>query len=189
MGLCLILATAISSRARAQVSGGAGLYVTAEDFSMQKISYPINCESSRDKMKVHDFFGSSSVDVIMNRTKHSFDKSKIYGYKSCTGKNYRFYDYRIYEIVDTKGFFLYCASRSEQVAKGGSVRKAEYFFSAGAGDQILPLSRSNLEKEFARNKKFRYQLDSHFNSENELVAYDPYLKMYKIKYLYTESIK
>ncbi len=167
----------------------AGLYETAADFTAQKISYPVNCSDGGDKIKPENFFGSSTGEVIVHGEKHVFDKSKTYGYRSCDNKNYRFYNHQIFEILDTADFCLYYEYKTESVEKGVLLKEKEYFFSAGPQNAIYPLTLTNLDNVFADNPKFRYALNEHFNSGNNLVDYDPYLKMYKIKYLYIQSVK
>jgi len=52
---------------------------------------------------------------------------------------------------------------------------------------MLELTLDNLEKTFAGNARFRYALEAQFHSDRQLIAYDPWLKTYKLKYLYSQS--
>ena len=53
----------------------------------------------------------------------------------------------------------------------------------------LAIQTPNLEKVFAPNTRFRYALKEHFCRNEDLISFDPYLKEYKIKYLYSQSLQ
>ena len=61
----------------AQTGSGksSGLYLTSRDFEERKLSYPIDCNNKNDKIRLNDFFGSSSGFVLSNGEKHKFDRS------------------------------------------------------------------------------------------------------------------
>ncbi|MBS1605182.1 MAG: hypothetical protein JST42_21135 [Bacteroidetes bacterium] len=95
---------------------------------------------------------------------------------------------RKYEIIDTVGFYLYSCNmlvQGEKIARPQTV----YFFSVAKDSPVLQLTMGNLEKAFASNPKFRYLLEASFHGDGQLTAYDKAIKMYKIKYLYTQAIK
>jgi len=167
-----------------------GLYLTADDFRSHKLSYEVGCTNSTDKLKINDMFGSSTGYVVVHGQKHSFDKNSTYGYRDCHNKDYRFYDKSSYEILDTAAFFLYYQYRSEELTKGkGLVKVDEHFFSTKANGPIQKLTLDNLKNAFPDNDKFRYALDATFRSDKELMAYDQYLNVYKVKYIYSQSLK
>jgi hypothetical protein len=189
-GIVMIITTAGVVFAQTKPAGTIGLYSTLDDFSQHKLTYPIDCNNGKGKLKLNDFFGSSTGYIVSKGEKHEFDKSKVYGYHSCENKNYRFYNHSSYQILDTAGFYLYYQYRSEEQTKGkGLVKKDEYFFSKKGDEAIQLLTIGNLEKAFPENHKFHYSLHAEFKSGNELMAYDHFLATYKIKYLYSQSLK
>jgi hypothetical protein len=96
----------------------------------------------------------------------------------------------IYTVLDSTGFYLYQRYEPVEAAKGkGTVMKTDYFFSKDAQGAVLPLTFSNIEKAFAANTRFRYLLEGHFCRNEDLISYDPFLKEYKIKYLYAQSLQ
>jgi len=172
------------------VSLTGGLYLTANDFEQQKLTYVIDCGSEGDKIKTNEFLGSATGYVISKGEKHEFSKKEVYGYRNCKNKNYRFYNGEAYLLIDTAGFYIYYQYRSEENVKGkGLVKKDEYFFSKNAGSDLQLLTIANLKKTFPENNTFHYSLDANFRSDKELVAYDDFLKGYKVKYLFQQSIK
>ena len=185
LGILVIISAA--NHAMAQTAT-AGLYLTPDDFLQQKITYPVECNNGKDKLKLNDFWGSATGYVISRGEKHAFKKSKVYGYKTCKNENYRFYQNTAYRIIDTAGFYVYHrCMQTEQ--KKGFVKTDTYFFSTQADNTIQRLNSDNLKKAFPGNQTFQYALDAHFRSDKDLVAWDPYNKTYKIKYLYSQSLK
>jgi hypothetical protein len=167
----------------------AGLYMTYHDFVQHKLTYEMACTDSRNKIKTNELLGSSHLSVIYNGEKHSLDKSQVFGYRSCGNKNYRFFKNEVYQIMDTADFFIYYQYKSEEQTRGkGLVKMDEYYFSRNGNDDLQSLSSDNLKKAFPKNARFHYALDANFKSDKDLIAYDKYQNMYKIKYLYNESL-
>jgi len=105
-------------------------------------------------------------------------------------KNCRWYNKAAYQIVDTESFYIYYRYQSEEQIKGkGLIKTDEYFFSMNGNSPIQLLTIDNLKNSFPENHHFHYLLDAIFRSDKELLAYDNFLKTYKIKYLYRESLK
>ena len=99
----------------------------------------------------------------------------------------RVYGKSTYKVLDTRGFYLYSINKlvqGEKIARPQTV----YYFSVTANSPLQELTLANLENAFAGNAKFRYSLEAQFRSDKELMAYDDLLKMYKIKYLYNQSL-
>lgn len=167
-----------------------GLYSSWSDFVNHKLTYPTDCLSSKDKLKVNDFFGASTGYVVRNGEKFTFNKNEIYGYRTCDRKNYRFYYNEAYQILDTLGFYLYYHYKSVEMAKGKGLVKTDlfYFSRTGSGDLQL-LTLDNLKNAFPDNASFQYALDASFHSDRDLAAFDGNQKVYKVKYVYQQSLK
>lgn len=104
------------------------------------------------------------------------------------GQDYREVGKRKYTIVDTAGFYLYSYNmlvQGEKIARPETV----YFFSVDKESPVLQLTMENLEKAFASNPRFRYSLEASFHGDKQLISYDKAIKMYKIKYLYSQATK
>ena len=100
----------------------------------------------------------------------------------------RIFNKTTYHIVDTSEFYLYSYNKLVQGAKIARPTTV-YYFSAGAGGPVQPLTIFNLEKTFSQNRAFVYRLHTDFSSDNDLMTYIPSLKTYKIKYAYGQSLK
>jgi hypothetical protein len=147
------------------------------------------CQTSHGKeVGVYGSLNDFTQNNLNYESKHSFSKSHAYGYVNSKNEKYRFYDNSSYKIVDTLSFFTYYQYKMEPGINGkGLVKTDEYYFSVKGDGPLLPLTINNLKKAFPENNKFHYALDTLFKSDNELLAYDSYLKMYKLKYIFRNS--
>lgn len=188
--VALMSVIAGTTNAQNNTTATGGLYLTADDFQQQKLSYAIDCGNGNDKIKTNEFFGSSTGYVLSKGEKHVFNKNNVYGYHSCQDKNYRFFNGEAYLLIDTAGFYVYYQYRSEENVKGKSlIKKDAYFFSKTAGGDLKPLTIENLKSAFPVNHSFHYALEANFRSDRDLLAYDSFAKTYKVKYLFNQSVK
>src|SRR5579863_7484881 len=95
----------------------AGLYITSDDFNKDRLTYGFDCRTENGKLKINETFDGSSGYVLIKGQKHSFDKLKTYGYRSCEDKSFRFYGKEAYQIIDTAGFFMYYHYQSIEKVK------------------------------------------------------------------------
>jgi hypothetical protein len=170
------------------VGNQIGIYLSPGDFMQHKLSYTGDCASGDCTIRLHELFGSSTVDMICNGKKQVFSKDKVYGYRDCKQSDYRFFGESAYQVIDTAGFYLYSVNKlvqGEKIARPQTL----YYYSVRSDDPVQELTMANLEKSFAGNARFRYQLEAQFRSDNDLIAYDGLMKEYKIKYVYSQSSK
>jgi hypothetical protein len=186
-GLCLMSFT-VRQKAHSSFESNMGVYLSPDDFLHDKLSYAADSHSGDLKIKLHEEFGSSELEVIYKGKKQVLSKDRVYGYRDAKEQNFRFVGHAVYHILDTAGFYLYSYNKlvqGEKIARPQTV----YYFSIKAGDPVLELTLDNLEKSFADNAPFRYRLEAQFRSDKELTAYDGIGKTYKIKYVFSQSSK
>jgi hypothetical protein len=125
-----------------------------------------------------------------NGEKHSFDNNKADSYRNHDGKIYRLFGNGEYQVLDSAYFYLYYRYEQVEKVRGKSLIKTdEYFFSRTAESPIQLLTSENLKKAFPDNLPFHYGIDAEFKRDQDLIAYDPYYKGYKLKYVYNQSLK
>lgn len=165
-----------------------GLYSTFNDFVNHKLIDESNENLTNAKLKLND--RSDSLHVLKSEKKHHHPTKKdVYGYINYKNENYRFYNKTAYKIIDTAGFFIYYLYKNEPSPNGkGLVKTDEYFFSTKGDNTIQPLTINNLEKAFPEKHQFHYDIDAMFKSDKDLIIYDNFLHIYKIKYLFAHSI-
>jgi len=119
-----------------------------------------------------------------------YDSSGNHFVQKATTGNYRIFHKSSYRIVDTAGFYLYYRYVQNEHTRGkGLIKTDEYYFSTDSAADIQLLTIENLKRAYPENHRFHYDIDAHFRSDRELMAYDPFTKMYKLKYLYMQSLK
>lgn len=184
----IVMTVGFAGRAVAQTQS-KGLYLTYNDFVNHKLSYVEDRTNPKgNRIAIHEFIGISKVTVTSNGQKLSFDKSKLFGYHDNAGNDYRFDGDKAYQIIDTTGFYLYSYDKLVQQGKGPKPTRV-YYFSKKSNSELLPLTFRNIENVFSDNPKFRYMVEvaSVYNVKAD--AYDNDLNVYKIKELYTASLK
>ena len=106
-----------------------------------------------------------------------------------SAQNNRVYQKEKFQVVDTTAFYLYTQNKNVVPAGGKGMYRADlYYFSTTVGSPILPLTIENLKRAYPANIAFHYALDAYFNSDRQLMAYDEYAKMYKLKYLFLQTL-
>lgn len=168
-------------------SGNMGVYLTGTDFVQHKLSDTIACNTRPAvKIRPHALFGRYKLDIIRNGQKKVYFKDELYGYRDCHQHDYRFAGMNDYLIIDTMGFYLYSSNNLVNEEKAARLA-VQYYFSVTPDSPLLLLTLDNLEKAFSNNGSFRYALETGFKQNRQLMAYDPVLKEYKIKYLYLQT--
>jgi hypothetical protein len=110
-------------------------------------------------------------------------------YLQSPAQSNRSYHKEKFQVVDTTAFYLYTQNKNVVPPGGKGMYRANlYFFSTNADSPILPLTIENLKSAYPANNAFHYALDAYFNSERQLMAYDVYTKMYKLKYLFLQTL-
>jgi len=179
----------ILGQANETLANKSGLYMTATDFSSGKLTYEINCLTSKHKIKTADFFDSKTVKVMHGDNTIKLSKSTIWGFRLCDGKEYRIYKDKEYLIVDKSAITVYQITEklSTSPKSGQNVSKTKYFFSEDVNSPLKELTLKNIETSFSNNKKFHDLIDSQFKSDADLLIYDDYYKMLRLNHIYNES--
>jgi len=111
------------------------------------------------------------------------------GYLPASAQNNRVYHKEKFQVVDTTAFYLYTQNKNVVPPGGKGMYRADlYYFSTTADSPILPLTIDNLKSAYPANIAFHYAMDAYFNSDRQLMAYDKYAKMYKLKYLFLQTL-
>ncbi len=163
-----------------------GLYLTYTDYLNHKLSYSADNRAG-SKIIIHEFIGQKDVTVIDGGKKQNIAKSELFGYR-VNNNDYRFYNDKAYQIVDTTGFYIYSYDKLIQQGKGPKPTRI-YYFSKKTDTEILRLTPENIAKAFPKNQMFKYMVEVEAKSDIKLDAYDTQSDEYKIKELYSASLK
>jgi hypothetical protein len=152
-----------------------GIYLTGNDFSKRKLAHA----SPHTHIKLHEVFKTDIVEVKCNDSLFSYKKSDVFGYKDNTGQSYRFFDKKIYPILNS-GEKILIYKIQDKIGFKGQAPVESYHFSRDAGSPIYLLTISNLETAFSENKEFQKLLEIHFSNDNQLIEYDKQHGEYKL---------
>ena len=177
---------------RSRLNNQSGVYKTFADFQTKKLDLSVDVTREKHKIRVHDFFHKSEIDVIHNDKKYTFKKKDIYGIRDVKGDDYRFYNDQEYQITQIDTIYIYTKTQDNNSSNGKNRQTklvTEYFFSKAGDADIMMLTADNLKKTFPENHKMHDALDMTFKSESNLTQYDQFHKTYKIVRFLKENLK
>ncbi|HZY36673.1 MAG TPA: hypothetical protein VFE53_08505 [Mucilaginibacter sp.] len=179
----------LSQTALAQNESG-GIYKTAYDFRQNKLSYAVNVNNGRDKIKSDMLLREGKVKVISGGRVYTLDKRDVYGYKSPDGAIYRFYRKNDYKVLNAgEPLTLYAYLQGSSSGRANMRIYADYYFSSNLSSAPQHLTIENLKAAFPGNRKFQEALDENFKTDEDLTAYDGTHKMYRLVETYKNSLK
>lgn len=174
--LLLLLAPVLVGMSQSVISG---VYMSYEDFLSGKLEYAINCSEESHKIRSQGDWNRDRFKVVHRGTKFIHDRSEVFGYRDCAGKDWRLYGKDDYQIAEKRSIIIYrryAVSNSDP--ETGKIRPS-YYFSVDNGD-LLKLTKANLKKTFPDNHHFHDKLDETFSGGEPVSAYDNFHKMYKV---------
>ena len=189
--LVLVATVLAGSLATAEAKSATGIYLTAEDYKNGRLATESDCDSPGHKVELHDILHKSFIDVTHGGETRRYEKSQVYGFRSCGGRDYRFVDNDEYQILESRDVSIYARevpARNPKDTSRGLPTSRVHFFSVGASGQILPLTLQNLKRAFPNNHAFHDALDATFHTDDELTLYDTFHKMFKVNHLLTSPL-
>jgi hypothetical protein len=185
----LVLMTTVlaGSLATAEARSATGLYLTAEAYQSGRLTSESDCGSPGHKLELHDILHKSFIEVTHEGKSQRYEKSQVYGFRSCEGKDYRFVDNNEYRILEARDVSIYeSAVPVENRKDTGDLNfpaSRAFFFSVASGGAVLPLTRQNLKQAFPNNQAFHNALDATFHGDDELAQFDALHKMFTVNRL------
>lgn len=155
-----------------------GIFLTSEDF----LSHKITLASKHTRIKLHEIINKDIIEVKTKDSTYSYLKDSIFGYQDSEGNSIRFYNGKIYPIVNpTETILIYKVS--DGPVQKGQTKTYSYFFSKDVYSKILPLKMNYILDEFKNNKPFTNIIETHFNNTSNLLEYDETYNIFKINRL------
>lgn len=189
-GVVLIAVMAVVNLGTAVAKDATGVYLTAEDYKSARLTSESDCSSPGHKVELHDLLHKSFIHVTHDGEARRYEKSKVYGFSSCGGRDYRFVDNYEYEILESRGVSIYAhdvPARNPKDTSRGLATSRVYFFSVGAAGRVLPLTVSNVKTAFPNAHALHDAIDTTFHTDDDLTQYDTFHGMFKINRLLIAS--
>jgi hypothetical protein len=166
-----------------------GVYLSAKDFTSGTISYENNQSNQNYKLYVHDSFKKSTIKIISGDKTTVLNKDNVFGYRSSDNSFYRFYNRDQYKIINHSEKILMYSLSTTEGAPRNIHRVTNYYFSKDATSALYPLTKQNLKIAFANDPKFIELVNTYFELDAELYAYDSTQKMYNLNRTYEQYLK
>jgi hypothetical protein len=179
-----LLTAAVAAPVSSPASATSGVYLTAEDQAKGTLTDARSCQAAM-KVALHDVRNTPFIDVSRGSERKQYAKDAVFGVRLCDGQDYRLVSSRLYRILEAKTLYIYGVDRPVTQGKGFKVVPA-YYFSAGAGGEVLPLTLENLHRVYAANHRFIDSLDR--VSEQNLASYDAFHQQLTVSRLLAESM-
>lgn len=163
-----------------------GVFKTRQDFSKEKLSYVIDCNSKRSKILLNDFFSKKYITVKKNDSSFHLFKDSIWGYVNCNNQVYRFLHKKELLLLNQNEEILIYHHILPK-ATSGRTNVTRFYFSIGKEAEVQSLTIKNLKAAFSNNEKFKSLIDNHFKYNTDLAAFDATNQMYKINWLLKQT--
>lgn len=165
----------------------SGIYRSSDDFVKQKLSFAINCNTEKHKIKDQMIFAPGKITIKHGDSTFTYVKDSIYGIKKCDGTILRVYSNTEYPLINPgEQIMIYKLTTSSTKA---SPKVINYYFSKDAESKVEDLTISNLKAAFHDNHKFHDLIDAQFHNNKELTLYDNTHKIMKVNRILQNSMK
>ena len=191
MKTILILATGVlilKSTFSFSQKDSSGIYFTANDYVKHKLSFAINCNVQKHKIKSDMIFNPKEMSIKHADSTYTYPKDSVYGVRYCDGSFVRLYNNSEYPLINPNETVMIYKVTSGPGNKS-SPSTARYYFSKNEKGKILELTINNIKSVFPDNHKFHDLIDMEFHSNSELTAYDEFHKTMKINRVLKKSLE
>ncbi|HMT75764.1 MAG TPA: hypothetical protein PKA77_16945 [Chitinophagaceae bacterium] len=157
------------------------LYKTETEFSTGSPAFDFDCKS-KNRILLNSFLFNSYVTIKKGDSTYKFLKKNLYGYQTCNGQLYRFFDKKELLLLNSNEQIL-VYRRLGARPLSGRTNVTNYYFSVGKNGKILKLTFKNLKETFVGNKVFLGLIESGFKYNTDLAFFDEKVKKYKLNML------
>lgn len=167
----------------------SGIYLTAQDFQNQKLSYGINYKTEKHKIDDWLFLNGSQVKVKHKGMEIMLEKAEVYGYKNTRGETFRFVNDIAYQVLNSgESILLYKRTVQTSPLVNPTVREEEhYYFSKDAASPVIDLTIANLKRTYKNDVRFIKTIEKYFQKDEELVSYDSKRQVYTVSRLFDSA--
>lgn len=167
----------------------SGVFLTSKEYKKNKLIEEADCENDKEKFERHDLFSRQEFVVLHKGKKITFFKKDIYAYRDCENRVWRFYNDKEYQIVEPKSIYVYTAKKTVLGIVPTIEKEPTYYFSRGPDGEIKELTLENIKMVFADNLVFLNMITIELSSNKVIHEFDAEHKMYRINFIYKQSIK
>ena len=100
LGFGYVVATGASVKGVAPLH--SGIYLSAADYKVRRLSAEGDCGSKAHKIELHDLLDKAYIHVTHGAEEVRSEKSDVFGFRACDGRDYRFGSNLEYQILEAR---------------------------------------------------------------------------------------
>lgn len=117
-----------------------GVFSTYTDFREGKLSYVIECNSKKDKIRLNEFLGRSYITLKFRNNILTIQKAALYGYQTCNKNIYIFYNNRKLLLLNRDEQIFIYKQLNTRVRKAARTNITDKYFSTEGDCNIQQLT-------------------------------------------------
>ncbi|GEM_PF-330340 len=184
--LILLIFVCFTSKVLAQQQT-EGIFLTADDFSKMKVSFPHCSTNKKYKFNSDEIFNTSHIKLTIGDSVIRLMKDSIFGYRDKRNFCYRFFNHVAYRILNPREKILLYSKTFLAGVPRNIHYVTNYYFSVNPDSPIYSLSLWNLKMVLKDDMAFHLLLNAYFSNDNELIEYDKLSNKYILNRIYEES--
>ena len=126
----------------------SGIYFTANDYAKYKLSFAINCNIQKHKIKSDMVFHPIEISFKHADSTYTYPKNSVYGIKYCDGSVVRLYNNSEYPLINPDEKIMIYKVISSAYGSKGNPSITRYYFSKNEKDEILELTINKIKSVF-----------------------------------------
>jgi hypothetical protein len=147
-----------------------GLYLSAQDFTQQKISYQINTNAVK-KIKPNNEFRNKHFIIKNNSKKTKVATKTIYGFICSDSSRYAIIENNYYKILfSSPNITLY--KNVTQMPFNGRTNVTPYYFSKNIGSTLHSLTKNKLLQKYSLTEIQKQAFIKKFQFNTDLIEID-----------------
>jgi len=184
INISLFFTFLMASLGVAAQADSSGVYLCASDFQAHRLAFASVCHNHRNAVR---FCERPFVIVRYGGQRYKYKKQDVFGFRDCSGDDFRIYLNEKYHVLTRENIFLY--EVTEDVGFSEMILyETSYFFSEKLDSHIYPLTRLYLDWVFRKNRAFVKGIRLYFRRDADLTDYDVKTKQYELISLYRQSM-
>jgi len=166
-----------------------GIFKSAGDFANGKLSFITGCNPGKNPILLNELFNKRYITIRQNDTCFKLLKKRLYGYQTCNGKVYRFFNKKELLLLNPGEEILIYKLALSKPLTGGTTDITDYYFSVDNNGEVYLLTIKNLKQAFNGNLQFQALVSKNFKYNSRLASYDYNHGLYKINWLLKQTEK
>lgn len=161
----------------------SGVYKTSEDYKNRELSFAIDCNTQKHKIKSDQFHHKDLIRVTHNDSLFKLLKNDVFGYLDCKGQTFRMGESKKYTILNPYEPLQLYKHETRQHKRTA----LHYYFSKQFDSPLILLTMKNLIDAFEDNQDFLKVINVKFKRDAQLTRLDKRTKRFVLSDIYSRT--